>query len=76
MDFFLKFGGLESVITGICDLYPKTVGKHRSIFVLGLVTFCYIAALPTVTYVRITVKYLFYISHFCYVLFINRVVRI
>ncbi len=41
------------MITGVCDLFPKTIGKRRWLFVLGLVTFCYVAALPTVTYVGI-----------------------
>uniref|UniRef100_T1J2K8 Transporter n=1 Tax=Strigamia maritima TaxID=126957 RepID=T1J2K8_STRMM len=44
------FGGLEALITGMCDEYPLTLGKHREIFVGALVVFIYICALPTTTY--------------------------
>ncbi|CAF0752658.1 unnamed protein product [Brachionus calyciflorus] len=44
------FGGLESVITGVCDTYPQLTGKKRSWFVLGLIGLCFFAAIPTVTY--------------------------
>lgn len=43
---------MESVITGICDTFPNSVGKKRSWFVLGLVGLCFVCALPTVTYVN------------------------
>ena len=46
------FGGLEAMITGFCDEYPATLGKHREIFVGILLTFIYLCALPTTTYVR------------------------
>ncbi|RNA05089.1 sodium-dependent noradrenaline transporter [Brachionus plicatilis] len=44
------FGGLEAVITGVCDTFPQLTGKKRSWFVLGLISMCFIAAIPTVTY--------------------------
>ncbi|CAF2510673.1 unnamed protein product [Rotaria sp. Silwood2] len=44
------FGGLESIITGLCDEYPNIFGRHRSFFVLGVLTICYLGALPTCTY--------------------------
>ena len=50
----IQFGGLESVITAICDNYPKSIGRHRSKFVLVLLVFCFAGALPTVTYVSVT----------------------
>ncbi|XP_071944236.1 sodium-dependent serotonin transporter-like [Antedon mediterranea] len=44
------FGGLESIITAWSDEYPTSIGKHRELFVLGLVTCSFLGALPTVTY--------------------------
>lgn len=53
------FGGLEAVTTALCDEYPKTLGRHREIFVAFLLLFIYICALPTMTYVS------------CFIIFIN-----
>ena len=47
------FGGLEAMITALCDEYPKTLGRHREVFVLVLLCGIYICALPTTTYVSI-----------------------
>ncbi|CAF1589836.1 unnamed protein product [Adineta ricciae] len=44
------FGGLESIITGLCDEFPQIFGRHRSLFVLGVLVICYLGALPTCTY--------------------------
>ncbi|XP_069163052.1 sodium-dependent serotonin transporter isoform X2 [Procambarus clarkii] len=44
------FGGLEAMITGLCDEYPRLLGRHREIFVLCLLIFIYVCALPTTTY--------------------------
>ncbi|CAF3447437.1 unnamed protein product [Rotaria socialis] len=44
------FGGLESIITGLCDEFPNLFGRHRSLFVLGVLIICYLGALPTCTY--------------------------
>ncbi|XP_054766756.2 sodium-dependent serotonin transporter-like [Lytechinus pictus] len=44
------FGGLESIVTAWCDRNPKTIGKHREIFVLGVVCFIFLGSLTTVTY--------------------------
>lgn len=46
------FGGLEAMITGLCDEYPQTLGKRRELFVAVLLMFIYLCALPTTTYVR------------------------
>jgi len=46
------FGGLEAMITALCDEYPRLLGRHREIFVAVLLTGVYICALPTTTYVR------------------------
>lgn len=46
----LQFGGLESIITGLCDEFPNLFGRHRSLFVLGVLVICYLGALPTCTY--------------------------
>ncbi|CAF1327089.1 unnamed protein product [Adineta ricciae] len=44
------FGGLESIITGLCDEFPNLFGRHRSLFVLGVLAISYLGALPTCTY--------------------------
>ncbi|EFA12713.1 sodium-dependent serotonin transporter [Tribolium castaneum] len=44
------FGGLEAMITALCDEYPKALGRHREIFVAALLFGIYICALPTTTY--------------------------
>lgn len=45
------FGGLEAMITALCDEYPKVLARHREIFVGVLLLGIYICALPTTTYV-------------------------
>lgn len=45
------FGGLEAMITALCDEYPRALGRRREIFVLGLLICIYLCALPTTTYV-------------------------
>lgn len=45
------FGGLEAMITALCDEYPNIIGQHREIFVLLLLAAIYLCALPTMTYV-------------------------
>jgi solute carrier family 6 serotonin transporter-like protein 4 len=45
------FGGLEAMITGLCDEYPNLLRRNREIFVGVLIVFIYICALPTTTYV-------------------------
>ena len=44
------FGGLEAMITGLCDEYPALLRRNREIFVFVLILFIYVCALPTVTY--------------------------
>lgn len=44
------FGGLEAVVTGVADEFPKTVGKHRELFVLGLLSVSFLLSLATTTY--------------------------
>lgn len=48
------FGGLEAMITALCDEYPRTLGRHREVFVAVLLVGIYICALPTTTYVKST----------------------
>ena len=45
------FGGLEAMITALCDEFPNFIGKRREFFVLVLLAFIYVCALPTMTYV-------------------------
>lgn len=47
------FGGLEAMITALCDEYPRFLGRRREIFVAVLLLAIYICALPTTTYVSI-----------------------
>ncbi|KAL9916991.1 sodium-dependent serotonin transporter [Glossina fuscipes] len=44
------FGGLEAMITALCDEYPRTIGRRRELFVLLLLAGIYLCALPTMTY--------------------------
>ncbi|XP_052132702.1 sodium-dependent serotonin transporter-like, partial [Frankliniella occidentalis] len=44
------FGGLEAMITALCDEYPRLLGRHREIFVAVLLVFVYLFSLPTCTY--------------------------
>ncbi len=48
------FGGLEAMITALCDEYPRAIGRRREWFVLFLLIGIYLCALPTMTYVSIT----------------------
>ncbi|XP_018497703.1 sodium-dependent serotonin transporter [Galendromus occidentalis] len=43
------FGGLEAMLTGMCDQYPNVLRRHREIFVALVLVFIYICALPTTT---------------------------
>lgn len=47
------FGGLEAMITALCDEFPNAIGKRREVFVLILLGFIYVCALPTMTFVSI-----------------------
>ncbi|KAH7958565.1 hypothetical protein HPB49_002894 [Dermacentor silvarum] len=44
------FGGLEAMLTGLCDEYPLVLRRHREIFVGCVILFIYACALPTTTY--------------------------
>ncbi|KAJ6645983.1 Sodium-dependent serotonin transporter, partial [Pseudolycoriella hygida] len=44
------FGGLEAMITALCDQYPRAIGRRREWFVLFLLIGIYLCALPTMTY--------------------------
>uniref|UniRef100_A0A8D2Q8Y9 Transporter n=1 Tax=Varanus komodoensis TaxID=61221 RepID=A0A8D2Q8Y9_VARKO len=43
------FGGLEAVITAVMDEYPHILAERRELFVLGLLTVCFLGSLATVT---------------------------
>ena len=47
------FGGLEAMITGLCDEYPQVLGRRRELFVGVLLVIIYLCALPTTTYVSL-----------------------
>ncbi|XP_026476557.1 LOW QUALITY PROTEIN: sodium-dependent serotonin transporter-like, partial [Ctenocephalides felis] len=47
------FGGLEAMITALCDEYPRALGRRREWFVMVLLVLIYICALPTCTYGRL-----------------------
>ncbi|XP_054152650.1 sodium-dependent serotonin transporter-like [Oppia nitens] len=44
------FGGLEAMITGLCDEFPALLRRNREIFVAFIVIFIYLCAIPTTTY--------------------------
>lgn len=48
------FGGLEAMVTALCDEYPRALGRRREWFVLFLLIGIYLCALPTTTYVSIS----------------------
>lgn len=50
----LQFGGLEAVITAVMDEYPQVLAGRRELFVLGLITVCFLGSLSTLTYVSST----------------------
>lgn len=58
------FGGLEAMITALCDEYPRMLGRRREIFVLVLLIGIYLCALPTTTYVSIIHSSFFFSFHF------------
>lgn len=47
------FGGLEAIITALCDEYPTVLARNREVFVGFLLVFVFIASLPTCTQVKI-----------------------
>lgn len=49
-NFVFQFGGLESVITAVCDISPR-LAKRRELVVLFVVSVCFLGGLPTTTYV-------------------------
>lgn len=67
------FGGLEAMITALCDEYPRALGRRREWFVFVLLILIYLCALPTMTYVsRMFLNIYFYIFifflTFCYII--------
>lgn len=64
----LQFGGLEAMITGLCDQFPNHLRRNREIFVGFVVIFIYLCALPTCTYVSIYscfVAYYYILNKIC-----------
>ena len=49
----MKFGGLEAMITGLCDNYPHLLRRNREVFVAVLIVIIYLCALPTTTHVSL-----------------------
>ncbi|TKR94918.1 hypothetical protein L596_009148 [Steinernema carpocapsae] len=44
------FAGIEALITGFCDEFPRTIQRKREYFVLIVIILYYFGSLPTVTY--------------------------
>uniref|UniRef100_A0A914ZPM3 Sodium-dependent serotonin transporter n=1 Tax=Parascaris univalens TaxID=6257 RepID=A0A914ZPM3_PARUN len=44
------FSGIEALITGFCDEYPRILARKREIFVAIVIATYYFGSLPTVTY--------------------------
>lgn len=59
------FGGLEAMITALCDEYPRFLGRRRELFVLVLLIGIYLCALPTTTYVSIIYNRFRFLSFVC-----------
>lgn len=60
------FGGLEAMVTALCDEYPRALGRRREWFVLFLLIGIYLCALPTTTYVSInSIDNIFYKTQRC-----------
>lgn len=53
---FMQFGGLEAIITAVLDEYPEYLYQRRELFVLGLVTVCFLGSLSTLTNVSNTAQ--------------------
>ncbi|VDM39508.1 unnamed protein product [Toxocara canis] len=47
---FISFSGIEALITGFCDEYPRILARKREIFVGFVIASYYFGSLPTVTY--------------------------
>lgn len=47
----VKFSGIEALITGFCDEYPRILVRKREIFVAAVIAVYYVGSLPGVTYV-------------------------
>uniref|UniRef100_A0A914PQI7 Sodium-dependent serotonin transporter n=1 Tax=Panagrolaimus davidi TaxID=227884 RepID=A0A914PQI7_9BILA len=45
------FSGIEALITGFCDEYPRILQRKREIFVAVIIFMYYLGSLPAVTYV-------------------------
>ena len=45
-----QFGGLEAVISGLTDRFPRYFKNHRELLTLGVVVSVFICALLNVTY--------------------------
>ncbi|KAL3856701.1 hypothetical protein ACJMK2_011425 [Sinanodonta woodiana] len=46
---YMYYGGLESVITGVCDAFPH-LKKKRELFVFLVMVYCFLGGIPTTTY--------------------------
>ncbi|CAD5206135.1 unnamed protein product [Bursaphelenchus okinawaensis] len=44
------FAGVEALITGLIDEYPRMLGRRRELFVFMVIFIYFIGSLPTVTY--------------------------
>ena len=47
------FSGIEALITGFCDEYPRFLSRKREIFVGVIIFVYYLGSLPALTYVRL-----------------------
>lgn len=46
------FGGMEAIITALCDEYPRILGRNREVFVAILLLFVFTCSIPTCTQVN------------------------
>ena len=52
----LQFGMMETIVVGVTDRFPDTIGKHRIKFVCVCCVVGFLLGLPLTTKVRIRVK--------------------
>uniref|UniRef100_A0A0M3HV68 Aa_trans domain-containing protein n=1 Tax=Ascaris lumbricoides TaxID=6252 RepID=A0A0M3HV68_ASCLU len=50
LNSLFQFSGIEALITGFCDEYPRILARKREIFVGIVIATYYFGSLPTVTY--------------------------
>ena len=59
LGLWFQFGMMETIIVGVTDRFPDTVGQHRIKFVLLCCIVGFLLGLPLTTKVRISVVFMY-----------------